>query len=365
MDKLKKACFCGMKNYVIMAKCLVIFVAVLIITVCSLYRIQIRPVDKNAEDITFEVVDGDTWYSIGQKLYDAKLIHSTKFYKIYIKLFTPKNLEVGVYSLSGKMNLPTLIETLENDATNPYLISVTFKEGVNMRSIAKTIDENTVNTYDDVMNLLKDTEYIDSLINEYWFLTDEIKNTNIYYPLEGYLFPNTYNIDSRKDVKSIFKVMLDQMDIELSKYKKNIDASGHTVHELLTLASIVELEAGNASDRASVAGVFYNRIKNKWTLGSDVTTYYALQIDDFKYSLSKKELNTCNKYNTRSTCFIGLPVGPIANAGIESINAAINPTETTMYYFVADCSGKTYLDKTYNDHNKTIAKLKKENNWCQ
>ena len=94
--------------------------------------------------------------------------------------------------------------------------------------------------------------------------------------------------------------MLDKMNTELTKYKEDIEKSNYTVHELLTLASIVELEAGNASDRGDVAGVFNNRVKNNWTLGSDVTTYYALKIDDFTYSLTNTELATCNKYNTRS-----------------------------------------------------------------
>ena len=344
---------------------LIIFIAILIIVLCSFYRYEIRPVNKDIGNITFQVNEGDTWYSIADRLYEANLIHSVKFYKLYIKLFTPSNLEIGVYNVSPSMDLPKLMDVLEHEATNPNIISITFKEGINMRTVANLIADNTVNTYDDVMNTLSDMEYIDSLIKDYWFITDDIKNANIYYPLEGYLFPSTYKIDSTKDVKTIFKSMLDQMDIELSKYKLNIEASGYTVHQLLTLASIVELEAGNATDRASVAGVFYNRIKNKWQLGSDVTTYYALKIDDFKTSLTKKQLATCNKYNTRATCFTGLPVGPIANPSIESIAAAIIPTETNMYYFVADCSGKTYLTKTLAEHNKIIAQLEKENNWCQ
>ena len=103
------------------------------------------------------------------------------------------------------MTLPEIVDTLEaGTKTNPNNIKITFKEGLNMRGIAKVIDENTDNSYDDVMNLLADTEYIDSLINEYWFLAEEIKNSELYYPLEGYLFPNTYEVDKTGDVKSIF-----------------------------------------------------------------------------------------------------------------------------------------------------------------
>ena len=320
--------------------------------------------DKTAGSSTFVVEKGDTWYSIGNKLYDGKFVRSYKFYKLYIKLFRPKNVEAGSYIISASMTLPEIVDTLEaGTKTNPNNIKITFKEGLNMRGIAKVIDENTDNSYDDVMNLLADTEYIDSLINEYWFLAEEIKNSELYYPLEGYLFPNTYEVDKTGDVKSIFKVMLDQMDKELSKYKEDITKSKYSIHEILTLASIIELEAGNISDRSSVAGVFYNRLENRWTLGSDVTTYYALKIDDPTYVLNASELATCSRYNTRGNCVVGLPVGPIDNPGAESIKAAMEPAETDMFYFVADCDGKTYLAKTEYQHNRNIANLKKEGKW--
>ena len=164
----------------------------------------------------------------------------------------------------------------------------------------------------------------------------------------------------------IIEKMLDEMDKQLTKYKKDIEDSHYSVHEMLTLASIVELEGASADDRASVAGVFHNRIKDKWSLGSDVTTYYYLKIDDFKQSLNgNKNLYTCdNAYNTRCTSFLGLPVGPISNAGIESIEATIHYKEHKYYYFVADCKGKTYLNKDFTGHYNTIQKLKSENNWC-
>jgi len=344
---------------------LIIFLAIIIIALCGFYRYEIRPMDSNGEEINFEVKEGDTWYSIADKLYDAKLIRSVKFYKIYLKLFTPENIEAGMYTLSSKMDLPTIIDKLETEATNPNIVSITLKEGINMREVAKVISENTNNTYDDIMELLTDSDYIDSLINDYWFLKEDIKNEDIYYPLEGYIFPSTYSIDKTSDTKTIIKTILDQMDLVLLKYKTEIQKSDFSIHELLTLASIVELEAGVKADRADVAGVFINRINNDWTLGSDVTTYYALKIDDFSYSLSNRELATCNSYNTRSDCVIGLPIGPIGNPSEESIEAVLNPTKTSMYYFVADCSGKTYLTETFAEHNEIIEKLESENNWCQ
>ena len=172
--------------------------------------------------------------------------------------------------------------------------------------------------------------------------------------------------DKEVDVKTIIETMLDEMGENLTVYKDKIEKSKYSVHKLLTLASIVELEGASADDRASVAGVFYNRLNDGWSLGSDVTTYYYLKIDDFKQSLNgNKNLLTCdNAYNTRCTSFVGLPVGAVSNPGIESIEATVNYDEHNYYYFVADCKGKTYLNKDATGHYNIINKLKNEGNWC-
>ena len=160
--------------------------------------------------------------------------------------------------------------------------------------------------------------------------------------------------------------MLDETDKRLSQYKDEILELDLTIHEYFTLASIVDLEGASADDKEAVAGVFYNRLNNNWSLGSDVTTYYYLKIDDFKVSLNGDlGLYKCDyAYNTRCNDFIGLPVGPICNPSIESFLAVLNPKEHDYFYFVADCSGKTYLSKNSYEHNSIINKLVNENNWC-
>ena len=121
-----------------------------------------------------------------------------------------------------------------------------------MRYIASVIAKNTNNTEKDVYNLLKDQNYLNELINTYWFLDKSILNKNIYYSLEGYLYPDKYNFkDKDVTVKDIFKVMLDEEEKKLAPYKDEIIKSKYSYHEILTLASIIELEAG-AADRAKV-----------------------------------------------------------------------------------------------------------------
>jgi UPF0755 protein len=214
-----------------------------------------------------------------------------------------------------------------------------------------------------VFEKLDEEEYINSLIEKYSFITNEIKNDEIYYSLEGYLYPDTYEF-SNKDIsiESIFEKMLDNMVLKLKD--KNISNKEYSFHELLTLASIVEMEAGLA-DREDVAGVFYNRLELNIALGSDVTTYYASKIDLSDRDLYQSELDEVNGYNTRSSQMTGLPVGPICNPSIESIDAVLNPNSHDYIFFVADKYGETYMTKTYSEHLAIQAKLKDEGLWYE
>jgi len=353
-----------MKKY----KIIVIILAILLVGIFLagfFYNYWQSPISKNSEPVVVEIKNG-TIASIGDTLYDNKLIRNTLIYKIYIKVNHINDLKASTYEFNRNMSLKEIVDMLEKgNSYNPDAISITFKEGLNVRKIANIIADETNNTYEDVMAVMSDTAYIDSLIDEYWFLTDAIKNSKIYYPLEGYLFPNTYSfLNKNVTVKEIIKTMLDEMAKNLSKYKDKIENSEYSIHELITLASIVELEGSTSDDRAAVAGVFYNRLKDGWSLGSDVTTYYYAKIDDFKQELDIKTLKTCdNAYNTRCTSYIGLPVGPISNAGLESLEATINYEKHNYYYFVADCDSKTYLNKDELGHRNTILKLKREGKW--
>ena len=154
------------------------------------------------------------------------------------------------------------------------------------------------------------------------------------------------------------------MQNKLNAYEEDIKNSNMSVHELMTLASIVELEGARSDDRAGVAGVFYNRLATNTSLGSDVTTYYAVN-KDFSVDLTKSDLNSCNGYNTRGSCVSGLPVGPIASPSIESLKATLEPEKNDYYYFVSDKNGKTYFSKTYSEFEKSIKDLRASGMWYE
>ncbi len=323
------------------------------------------PVDTSAKTVDFKVEKGDTFSTIGDKLKQNGLIRDITFYKLYLKIKKPDTIKEGIHEVSAKMNLDELIKELSSKETKIESIDITFKEGRNMRYIVKTIKEVTGEKEEDIYAILKDEKYLNELIEKYWFITEDIKNKDIYYSLEGYLYPDTYKIEKEKlNAKEIFNAMLDNMELKIKEYASDIKNSKYSFHELLTLASMVESEVAGLENRKGVASVFYNRLNAKMSLGSDVTTYYGIKIDMGERDLYKSEVNAVNNYNTRSSSMAGkLPVGPVCNPSIESIEAVLFPEETNYYYFVTDKNKKVYFSKTSNEHNNTINKLKKEGLW--
>lgn len=329
------------------------------------YKNKLGPVSSSSEKIEFIVEEGDNYYTIANKLKKQGLIKSSDIYKIYLKLNPQSNkLNVGIYYLSPNMGVSKIIKTLSSGDSESTDIKITFKEGKNMRYIAKTIADNTENSEDDVYNLLKDQNYLNELITNYWFIDKSILNKKIYYSLEGYLYPNTYNFKDKKvSVKDIFKVMLDETNKQIEPYKTDIINSKYSFHQIATIASIVELEAGEKY-RTDVAGVFFNRLALNMPLGSDVTTYYAAKVDMGERDLYTSELNDVNSYNTRVQASAGkLPVGPICNPSISSIVATLKPSNNKYYYFVADKNGDVHFSNTYEQHLQIIQQLKDSNLW--
>ena len=325
------------------------------------YNSSLGAVSSESTPVAVDIEIGSGSDLIATKLEEAGVIQSKFAFKLYIKLNHVDGLQAGSYQLNKNMNVKEITEILKTGKVMKEQINITFVEGKNMRWIAKKIAEHTNNTEQDVFNLLKDKTYIDSLIKDYWFITNKIKSKNIYYPLEGYLFPDTYSFDGKDvAVKDIFKVMLDKMDSVLTE----CGAKQKNIHDILSLASIVELEGVDASSRKTIASVFYNRLDSNMSLGSDVTTYYAYKVDMGERDLTTAELYTYNPYNTRGPEMSGkLPIGPIASPSKSSIEAVVHPDDTNYLYFVADKNGKVYFAETLSEHEQIVQNLKNKNLW--
>ena len=357
-----------MNKKIIIISTIISVIVVLLILGIIFYITGINPVNRNnSTDKIIEIKEKIRTEGILNKLKEQNLIRNTFVAKMYIKLNGIKGLQAGKYQLNESMSLEEILKKISSGEVYDETVKITFKEGKNIRWIAKTIAEKTDNNEDTVYSLLKDKEYIQSLIDKYWFLTDTITDEDIYYPLEGYLYPDTYIFESKSvSVKTIFNIILNQTDKVLTKYKSQIEVSGKSIHEILTIASIIELEGNDNEARKGISSVIYNRLKSNMSLGSDVTTYYAAKIDMGERNLYKSEINTYNKYNTRGPNMNGkLPIGPVSNPSEESIAAALNPDNTDYLYFVADSNGKIYFTKTYAEHQQLIANLQKQGLWYE
>lgn len=350
-------------------KKLIIMLAIalaIIIIFSGVYFYGLTPVTKNKEVVDFTIATETSKLDIINELKSSGIIKSKLSSYIYIIFNRHLNLQAGTYELSKNMSTPDILKQIasgkiKESKDNTYQLR--FIEGKKLTDYADIIAKSTKLAREDVLKIMNDKTYLQELIAKYWFLTDDILKEGIYYPLEGYLFPDTYEFYNNASIKDIITKMLDETAVKLNSVKDEITNSSYSIHEIITISSIVESEGANSLDRKGVAGVFYNRLNDNWALGSDVTTYYGVK-KDFSSDLYQAEIDACNPYNTRGTCAIsGLPIGPISNPSLESIIAALNPSNHDYYYFVADKNKKTYFTKTYNEHVAKTNELKATGLW--
>lgn len=334
----------------------------LIVAMTITYFILLTPSGRSNVPVTFVVNKGDDKKTIINNLKEAKLIKSKYATIIYVILSNNKNLQAGSYEFSRDMSTQDIIKSLgKGDVIKEYKPSarVTLKEGVTLKEYIKLICNNTDLNYDDAIKKVNDKSFLKGLIADYWFLTEDILDEDIYYPLEGYLFPETYDFYKDTTIEQVIRKMLNVTSDKLSSIKGKMLNNKMSVHELITIASIAEKEANTSDDRRMVSQVIYKRLDMNMSLGMDVTSYYGVQ-KSMSETLTKVDLNDKNPYNTRVVTFIGLPVGPICNPSLDSINAALEPANTDYVYFIADVlTGKVYFAKDIDGFNELKEKYMK------
>lgn len=335
----------------------------ILITFGLLWCYYTGSVDKNSELLTIKIESGTNSGEIALLLEENNLIKNKNFFKFYLRLNKINNLKAGTYQLASSMKLKEIIAILQKGNNyNANEIQITFKEGANMREIATVIAENTDNTYNEVLDLVKDKDYLRTLIDKYWFIEEDILNNKIYYALEGYLFPNTYRFSSKSvTVEEIFDKLLSQMEIELKDNRSDIENSKYSIHEILTLASVIEKE-GKVNDFPNISSVFHNRLNKGKKLESCATTYYGMGLDFNSIGIANSEMiMNNNPYNTYKIA--KLPVGPISSVSAKAIKAAIKPNDNKYLYFLSDKEGKTYFFNTYKEHQQKQQELIKAGKW--
>lgn len=308
---------------------------------------------KEEKMINFIIDPGTTKTTIAKNLENAGLIRSQYALDIYMILSSP-TIQAGEYILSPSMTPKQMIEKFQKGDVKINSATVTLIEGKRITDYAEILDEKYSFTKQEFLKKMTDIDYITSLVEskKYWFLTESILEPSIYYPLEGYLYPDTYEFLETATIEDVVETILSHTEKKLEPLKEQILSNSRSIHELLTMASIVEKEANSKLDRQKASQVFYKRLEMNMSLGSDVTAYYGVN-KTMGEELTINELNDNNPYNTRltdGTMNGKLPIGPICSSDITSIEAALSPTDTNYLYFVANvCTGEVFFQENYQE----------------
>lgn len=340
-----------------MNKRILITILCIILVLCiglgSFFLYGMSPKEKESENVLFTLNTGTSKLTLADSLEDAGLIRSALVLKAYLALNSKMNLQAGIYELNASMSPKEILNKIEKGEVKNDSITVTLIEGRRLKEYLETISNKLTIPYEQLETKLSDQEYLNTLINKYWFLDESILNSELYDPLEGYFFPDTYEFKEQNTIEEVVEKILNHTEQKLNTVKESIDNSSYSVHEILAAASIIELEAVTEEDRNTVSQVIYSRLNKKMGLGMDVTTYYAVK-KAMGDSLTLTDLKTVSPYNTsemNGSMAGKLPVGPICNPSLMSITAALNPTQTDYLYFYADIkTGKVYFSKTFEEH---------------
>ena len=311
----------------------------------------LRPVDPgNTEEVVVEIPNGTGASAIIELLDEAGLIKNKFCAKVNSKIGGYDSLKANTYIFNKGMSFQEIMNVI-NTGDFAYISkdTVEVKDGIRLTQAAAALSEKLPYSADEILEKWSDKDYLNQLIDKYWFLTDDILGKDVMYPLEGYLYADTYFITDNMTLEGFTEMCLDRMNTELEARKDQIEGTGFSVHEFLTLTSIVTKEA-TAKDQAAVAGVFMNRLEQGMSLGSDVTVGYIFQID--RVELKQSQLDSDNPYNTRK--FAGLPPGPISTVIADAMDAVINYKDSDDLFFFADGDGVVHFYKNQADFSQGI-----------
>ncbi|SFL65056.1 endolytic transglycosylase MltG [Salibacterium qingdaonense] len=320
---------------------------------------SLKPVDEDSEEqVSVEIPIGSNASDIGSILEDADVIKNGTVFQYYVRYKNEQGFQAGMYELSPSMNIDSIIDQLkEGTMMKEASFSFTVPEGTWYEDIVQTMAEAGPHDVEEIKTKLADEEYLNQLIEEYDALTETVLNEEIRYPLEGYLFPATYEfVDENASIEEIAARMIEQTEEIMVEFSEQVEESDYTFHELLTLASIVEREARQKEDRPKIAGVLFNRLEEGMRLEVDPTVSYAM--GEHNYMTSSEDLQTDSPFNTYQ--HTGIPPGPIASPGRSSLKAVMNPEDNNYLFFYARPGGEVIYNEKYEDHREVQEQYRQE-----
>jgi UPF0755 protein len=331
--------------------------AVLIIIGFTGYRYVssgLNPLDSTSEKkVHVTIPIGSSNSQIGDILEKKKVIKSGTIFNYYTKFKNLADFQSGRHTFTASMSLDEVGKELQKGANSVADAKITIPEGYSISQIASVVAKKTDFTKKQFLALMKDEEFIAKMEKTYPDLLDSSKDSkDARYHLEGYLFPATYDYYENQTLKEVVTQMVEKSSTVMSAYYDQIAAKGLTVQQTLTLASLVEKEGVNESDRKNIAQVFYNRINADMPLQSDISILYA--IDKQKETVTIKDTQVDSPYNLYVNK--GYGPGPFNNPSEAAIEAVLNPTANSYYYFVANIkTGDVYFAATYEEHEALVA----------
>lgn len=310
----------------------------------NVYQDRLRPVlpDSDGRQV-ISVPEGASTDAIARMLAERGLIRDPLAFRLYARSRgLDGRLRAGEFELSPRMDVPTVVEQLVSGPTVTY--PFTIPEGYTVVQIADLLAGKGLVDRERFLRLARDPRFRPS---------DLPSGAQVKEPLEGYLFPDTYRIPRGATEEQILTIMRDRLDRVLTPQIRAAAAQRNlTVHQLLTLASVIEKEA-TVGDRALVSAVFHNRLRRSMKLDSCATINYVLERP--KLILTYEDLDIPSPYNTYR--HPGLPPGPIANPGEAAIRAALAPADVPYLYFVAKSATEHAFATTFDEHRANQARF--------
>ncbi|MCZ0932282.1 MAG: endolytic transglycosylase MltG [Oligoflexia bacterium] len=297
---------------------------------------------KNSNLIhTIDVPPGKTFYQLAGELKEKQIISSEKLFKALILLYGRPALRQGEYEISSDRSVWEIFNHFKEGKVRVFKVS--FPEGFNHYEMAETLKNHNYSETEQFLNLVWNKNFTKKLIKQ------DLES------LEGYLFPDTYQLTKYLPAEDLITSMTQKFakiyqEISQSPLEVNLSR-----HQVVTLASLVEKETGQAKERPLIAGVFFNRLKKKMKLQSDPTILYSLYLIrgfDIEKNIRKADILFNSPYNTYVVK--GLPPNPIANPGKESLQAVFKPEKSDYFYFVSRNDGSHKFSKTYKEHEKAV-----------
>lgn len=325
------------------------------------YQEQVSRVSENSEPVLFKVNENKGLNKILVKLEEDGLIRSNFYSKVQAKLHRMDRVYAGLYEFNPSMTSYEILGMLNNPSAADKDVTIRLTEGFWAKDMAEEMVFVTDIESEEFLKLWNDKKFIKKMIDKYDFLPPEIlEQEDARVLLEGYLYPDTYRINPQNTVEEVTEIILRNGQSKFKTIKDLMEESELTQHEIYTLASIVEYEAGTNQDMKKVAGVFMNRLDIDMKLQSSVTVCYSLyDFEDWTECESGENIQIDSPYNTYK--YKGLPPGPILNPSIKAIKATLDFDDNEYFFFIADVynvmDGKVHFQETYEEHERLRMEL--------